>query len=286
MQTCLVTGASGFLGAEMARRLAAEYRVVPAGGRRSVGACRPVDLRDPGAIRSLLAEFQPDVVVHCAAYRDPDFCEEHPDDARRLNRESAREFVERLPPATRLVFISTDYVFDGRNPPYHEDSPRNPVSLYGQLKADAEDLVLRREGGLILRMPVLVGPALAGGPPGFLELMARDLQHRKPGAVDDILLRFPTAIADVAEAAAFLLRRGLQGIFHVSGARGGTRYAWTVELAQILGLPADHLHPTGTVVPRKAARPRNSALSTNRLRTLGFDHFTDFHETVRAWSAG
>ncbi len=284
MQTWLVTGANGFLGAEIVRRLAAEARVVAIGGTRATGSVRPVDLRDAETPRRLVAETQPDVVVLCAAYRDPDWCEEHPGDARRLNVNSVQGFCEALPEDVPVLFISSDYVFDGLSPPYREDDPRRPVNFYGQTKLEAEDRVLQRAHGVVVRIPVLIGRRPPNGPPGFLDMMARDLHAPDEVKADDTLIRFPTSISDVAEAIAFLLSENHRGVFHVSGARGGTRYMWTLEMARVLGLSFAHVRRAPTAPPRKAARPPNSALSTEKIRALGFDRFTDFDDVVRAWS--
>lgn len=284
MQTWLVTGANGFLGAEIVRRLAAEARVVAIGGTRATGGVRPVDLRDAEAPRRLVAEARPNAVVLCAAYRDPDWCEEHPDDTRRLNVDSVQGFCKALPGDVPVLFISSDYVFDGLSPPYREDHPRRPVNLYGQTKLEAEDHVLQRARGVVVRIPVLIGPRPPDGPPGFLDLMARDLHSKVEAMADDTLIRFPTSISDVAEAIVFLLSGNHRGVFHVSGARGGTRYMWTLEMARVLGLPSARIHRAPASPPRKAVRPPNSALSTEKIRALGFNRFTDFTDVVRAWS--
>lgn len=279
MNTFLVTGASGFLGEAVARRLEADGRVVRSGCQH---AGTPLDLRQPDAVRALLDAARPDVVVHAAAYRDPDFCESHPDEARRLNTKPVRVMAAALPPAARLVLVSTDYVFDGESPPYREEDERRPLSVYGQSKAEAEDLALARPGSLVVRIPILIGLEPAHrGQAGFLFQMARQILDPTPADVDDVLIRVPTWADDVAEAIAFLVARQAAGIFHVSAARGATRYQWTQELARVLGRPADHLSPCRTPARRPARRPLDSQLSAEKLRLAGFDRFTDFAEVAR-----
>ena len=274
MNTFLVTGASGFLGNAVARKLAAAGRVVRAGFRHAEDR---LDLREPDTVRRLLASGQPDVVIHAAAYRDPDFCEEHPDETRRLNVEPVRLLASELPTGARLVLISSDYVFDGESPPYREDSARHPLSLYGHSKAEAEDMALARPGTLVVRIPLLIGIEPSHrGPSGFVLQIARQVLDGKPAKVDDLLVRFPTWTEDVAEAVAFLLAKKAEGIFHVSAPRGATRYAWTLETARILSQSADHLTPSKAFVPRAARRPMNTELATGKLQALGFNRFTDF----------
>ncbi len=168
---CLITGASGFLGAECMRRLGQVYEVTGAGFNHTSQALVAVDLRDRKSLRSLLERVAPDLVVHCAAYRQPDFCEQDPAEAARLNVEPVAVMAQTLPDNTRLLFISTDYVFNGEHPPYQEDHPTNPVNVYGRTKAEAEAMTLRHAGGLVLRIPVLIG---AG--PGFMAQMVAAVQ--------------------------------------------------------------------------------------------------------------
>ena len=274
MNTILVTGASGFLGEALARKLASAGRIVRSGFQHSE---RPSDLREPDAVRRLLDSARPDVVVHTAAYRDPDFCETHPDEARRLNVEPVRVMTSELPADSRFVLISTDYVFDGEMPPYREDSDRRPLSVYGCSKAEAEDLALARHNTLVVRIPLLIGIEPAHrGPSGFVLQIARHILQRQPVEVDDVLVRYPTWTEDVADAIAFLLARNAAGVFHVSSPRGGTRYHWTLETARILDRQANHVSPMKKPFPRPAPRPPNAQLATPKLRALGFDQFTDF----------
>lgn len=278
-QRVLLLGSTGFLGRETARAFAGA--VLTSVSRRGGAGAQPCDIRDPAAVAHLVAETQPDLVLLLAAYREPDVCEANPAEARRLNVEPARVLRRVLPEATRLIFISTDYVFDGERPPYTETSPRSPVSEYGRTKCEAEDALAGRPNTAILRVPLLIG----GGPTladcGFIGQMVDAIRAGRPQTLDDVLVRFPTWTRDVAGAIRFLADRELDGTFHYSGARGGTRYAWTVETARVLGLPHGHFMPSREIVQRKARRPLNSQLNDDKLRTAGYDLHTDFADVVR-----
>lgn len=275
----LLLGGTGFLGRETARVFAGPA-LIQVSRRGGVGA-RPCDIRDPAALARLADETQPDLVLLLAAYREPDVCEADPAEARRLNVEPARVLGRELPAATRLIFISTDYVFDGERPPYTERSPRSPVSEYGRTKCEAEDALAGRPNTAILRVPLLIG----GGPTladcGFIGQMVDAIRAGRPQSLDDVLIRFPTWTRDVAGAIKFLAERRLDGLYHYSGARGGTRYAWTVETANLLGLPHAHFTPSREIVQRKARRPLNSQLSDDKLRAAGYGVHTDFADVVR-----
>ena len=159
MKTCLITGASGFLGREVARELAQTWTVAGLGHQHAAGGIRSVDLREREQVKALVTETRPDAVVLLAAYRDPDFCEGNPAETARLNVDPVRYFAETLPAGVPLLFVSTDYVFDGRQPPYVETSSRNPISEYGRSKCAAEDVLASRPGAIVLRVPLLIGVA-------------------------------------------------------------------------------------------------------------------------------
>lgn len=277
---CIVTGASGYLGGLVLNRLASRGPVNGLAWRHSAPGLVACDLTDSRAVKDLLPRYEPDVVVHCAAWRDPDHCEEFPDEAALVNTESIRCLCGALPPEAVFVLISSDYVFDGTHPPYREDDPVSPVNVYGRTKAAAEEIALARGNSLVIRPPVLIGQELTGQG-GFIAQMASALRSGSPSDVDDVLVRFPVFGPDVAAAVEFLLAKRAAGVFHVSGERGGTRWEWTLRTAALLGLPADHLSPSRVVVPRRAARPPNSQLSNEKIRQMGFTGFTDFDEVVR-----
>jgi len=279
MSTALILGATGLLGREVTPAFAAAGPTI-AVSRRGGPGVGAVDIRDSAALSDLCRKVGPDSVLLLAAYRDPDFCEENPQETRRLNVEPARALTACLPPETHLTFISTDYVFDGLNPPYHEDRPRHPGCVYGQSKAEAEDILLKRPNTLILRVPLLIG----GGPSlkecGFIGQIVELLRAPAPPQ-DDVLVRFPTWTRDVARALRFLVDRRAGGVFHFSSSVGGTRYAWVCACARALGQSSAHIQPTHAVVPRKAARPPDSQLAIDKIRSVGYDAATDFDTVVR-----
>ncbi len=280
MKRCVVTGASGFLGREVVRRLSAEYKVIGVGHTHAGPGMITLDLRDRDAVQGFLAETNPDVLVHLAACRDPDTCEQNPEETRRVNVDATQNLCDALAEGAPMIYASTDYAFDGLEPPFTEEDEPSPVNLYGKSKVEGEAAVRARANGCVLRMPLLVGAGTTLADSGFVGQMVDAIKSPQAQPVDDVLMRFPTWTRDVANAIAFLLGRGEASTVHISGLRGGTRYAWTTEVAELLGLPMDHLTPSTDVVERVATRPPNSQLSPLKLQNLGFDGFTDFRHVV------
>jgi dTDP-4-dehydrorhamnose reductase len=230
-----VTGATGFLGRELMRLLP------EATGER-------VDVRDAGAVQSLLERLRPDVVVHTAYRQDgPGAWETTAIGAENVARAGAVT-------GARLVHLSTDVVFDGRQGrPYLEEDVPCPCTAYGRAKAEAEGLVAAAHpSALIVRTSLIVGGP--GHEPSKHELAALD-----PGATfyeDEI--RSPVQVTDLARALVELAALDLAGPLHVAGADDLSR----AELAELAaGRPVHR-------APAPPGRPLDCRLDSSRARGL------------------
>ena len=278
----LITGASGLLGRSLMARLEGMGNVSGTGFSSAVGRLFPVDLRETVALKGLLKELKPDVVVHSAAYRDPDFCEDHPAEAFRLNVAPVEQFCELLPDSVPLLFISSDYVFEGVAAPYREEDERHPVNEYGRLKVEAEDLVLQRDAGVVLRIPLLIGAGPTWESSGFIFKTLAQIQNLTPSSLDHAGIRFPTWTDDVAEAVAHLLNIGGTGRYHYSSLEGGTKYEWAQELADLAGVSMEHITPNREGSATRAVRPGNTQLAVEKIRHTGLNRFTSFPKVVQS----
>ena len=278
----LITGASGLLGRSLMARLEGMGNVSGTGFSSAAGRLFPVDLRETVALKGLLKEVKPDVVVHGAAYRDPDFCEDHPAEAFRLNVAPVEQFCELLPESVPLLFISSDYVFEGVAAPYREEDERHPVNEYGRLKVEAEDLVLQRDAGVVLRIPLLIGAGPTWESSGFIFKTLAQIQDPTPSSMDHAGIRFPTWTNDVAEAVAHLLDIEGRGVYHYASLEGGTKYEWALELADLAGVSMEHITPNHEGSATRAVRPRNTQLAVEKIRQTGLSRFTPFREVARS----
>src|SRR5271154_3482388 len=131
-----VFGASGLLGQELVQELATDHLTTP--------SSKDADLRDPARIREIVRDSRPDWVILSAAYTDVDGCESNRDLAFAINCEGAVNVALAARDAgSRLLFLSTDYVFDGsKRSPYETTDARNPASVYGESKACAEEKLI------------------------------------------------------------------------------------------------------------------------------------------------
>jgi S-adenosylmethionine synthetase len=265
-----VSGATGLLGSAITARLSTDLGVLALAHAHPRPGTMPIDLLTPEGLRAM-DDARWDALVHCAAMRSPDQCEQQPDLARRFNAElPGRLAALAARRGARMIHISTDYVFDGTHPPYREDDPTAPVNLYGETKRQGEMAVLSAgPTALILRVPALYGepPPPVVSPmveEGWAAAMSADETFQ-----DDRLVRMPTNTADVAEVVRFLLSRPDTGLFHCSAPQAATRYQWACAFAAALGRSTDHIRRMEGDPTRKARRPPDARLDTSKLAATG-----------------
>lgn len=238
----MLTGATGLLGRSLSARLAARNDIDFTGlaFSRARAPLVRADLTDPDAIDTLFAERRPELVLHAAAERRPDIVDKDPGRARALNVGATANLTRACAEyGAFMIYISTDYVYDGKNPPYFPDSPVNPLNEYGRLKLAGERVAAenlgtaqrpsakvashdaRRVGaaispaatsidaasapqGLVLRIPMLYGPVERLDESPVTEL-AEYLRAGVPCSVDDWSTRYPLHVDEVSAAIEILI---------------------------------------------------------------------------------
>jgi dTDP-4-dehydrorhamnose reductase len=291
----LVTGATGLLGRETFREALRSFRgsakVVGTCHRRSAPGCERIDLSVPTDIPPFLNRLAPDVILHTAAERHPDASQQDPEGTRRLNVEATRALGHW---AARhhalLVYISTDYVFDGTNPPYRPLDKPHPVNAYGESKLAGETALLEESPGdsVILRVPILFGPCSDWGE-SAVTVLAKKMLAAPAGAslrMDDWATRYPTFTPDVAIVLRQIAERGIadssfRGIYHWSGSEPFTKYGMTRVMAKTVGFDTSRLVPDPDP-PAGAPRPKDAHLDTAALEALGIGRRTPFAAAVAA----
>jgi dTDP-4-dehydrorhamnose reductase len=255
----LITGANGQLGFDLQRTLASHELVlmdIPA-----------FDLTKPSC-EEQVASAQPDVVIHAAAYTDVDGAEHQPDLAMAVNAQGT-EWVARgtTRAKARLIYISTDYVFDGlKRTPYLESDLANPLNLYGKSKLEGEHRALAHcPNALVVRTSWLYS---AHGK-NFVKTMMRLTMEQPELRVVADQRGCPTYAADLAQSLAKMLTLDIRGIVHAIGAGDCTWYELASAIVSAMGRQTP-IHPITTAeAGRRAARPSYSVLANCVLKQSG-----------------
>lgn len=259
----LVIGASGLLG----RVLLEEWHTDEVAGVSS----RDGDVRSPQQIQELFTRYRPACTVLAAAYTDVDGCERDPRRAHEVNCLGALNVATAARTAgSRLLFLSTDYVFDGsKTTPYTSEDPVCPINVYGRSKADGEEYIRTIiPECCIVRTSWLFGAVGRCFPNTILELA----QTRKHLTVVDDQKGSPTWNRDLARAIISLARLGASGIVHVTNLGECTWYQLAGELMRTAGYTDVTVAPVTTAeFPRPARRPPYSVLSPSGLAAYGIE---------------
>ncbi|KAG0656988.1 hypothetical protein C6P46_006734 [Rhodotorula mucilaginosa] len=294
MVKTLVTGASGLLGRAVLEAFKQAGHEVKGTAysranndlvkkERLASRRTQLDLQDDNAVKAFLDEYRPDVVVHCAAERRPDAVEANPEAVQKLNvgvpallstlsRSSEHPFF--------LLYISTDYVFDGHAPAdgYEPEAATNPTNAYGVSKLEGEHVVLAglKAGGkgCVLRLPVLYGPAESNSESAINVLVDAVEKAAKgtPVKMDNWAIRNPTCVEDIARVLRDLAVKSqetsIPAILHFSAQQMYTKY----DMAQILARVHQPPLEVGDNLVRVDEGPKPG--ETRAIEALGIDTTT------------
>jgi dTDP-4-dehydrorhamnose reductase len=196
-------------------------------------------------------------------------CEDAPELAHNINCRGP-ELLARVARSRGIPFVyySTEYIYDGQDGPYREESPANPISVYGKSKWAGEQAVLAAcSGALILRTTVVYGQDF--GQKNYVYSLMRTLAAGKPMRVPEDQISTPTYNRDVALATVALVNRGATGIFHLCGPVRLNRLEFARSVAAFLSLDQQLLigMPT-SALGQKAPRPLSAGLSIDKLHQL------------------
>lgn len=275
MKNLLLTGASGFLGWNICNRLKSRwniYGVVFSHNIKIPGInIIKTDLKNIWELKKLFKKIKPDGLIHTAAISNANYCQENRKETKEINVKVSLILAKlcsefQIP----FAFTSTDLVFDGLNPPYNEESPVSPVSIYGEQKTLAEEGIKKiYPDAAICRMPLMFGYA---GPvaQSFIQPMIKTLKEGKDLTLFTDEYRTPASGDSAAEGLEMALKK-IKGTIHLGGKEKISRYDFGVLLQDILKIG------DGKIIPRKqrevqfpAPRPPDVSLDSGKAFILGY----------------
>lgn len=290
----LITGSTGLLGPALVKQLAPIGEVTGISRNPPEALTeqrhRACDLRAKSEVGEMMRSLTPDVVVHAQAWSDVDACEKDPGLARLMNMMAIAHVAEALPPESLLLFISTDYVFDGsKGSAYDEKDAPKPLGAYGASKLEGERSALKHPRGVVVRPSTLFGPGRAN----FCDHIVSRLKARQPVEAFEDQVTSPTYTHDMAEGVRELIL-ALRGesvesmlperVVHLTNAGGASRVALAKQVARLIGEDEQWIHPIPMGAQRRpAARPAYSALTSCYLKQVIGRSLRSWEEALEAY---
>jgi len=289
----LVTGANGFLGQHLTNYLSVRQYTISAtsrGARRVPSniqlTYQSTELTDGIAVKNLVEQTQPKVIVHTAAISKPDECENNKHNCLQHNVEATRHLLRAFKaaqtPQSLFIYISTDFIF-GENGPHSEDDKQGPLNFYGESKLLAEELVINSGVPYTIVRPVFIyGNVWDGLRPSFLHWVKNSLSQNKTIKVVSDQQRTPTYVYDICAGIDAVIKQHKTGIYHLAGKDVLSPFDMAVTTARVLGLDEGHIeNVTSDTFPEPVKRAKRSGLKIDKaVNELGYAPVS-FEEGVR-----
>ena len=279
----LVTGANGLLGQELITLLLQREHIVIAASKgpsrlQSSIATRltyqDLDITDGLAVQKVITEFKPDAIIHAAAMTQVDECELNKIDCYNINVTATRFVVEAAKEVNaKLLYVSTDFIFDGSAGPYSEEDQPKPLNYYGSTKLSAETEVM--ESGLhwaIARTVLVIGNAV-GTRSNIISWVKDKLGKGERIKVVNDQFRTPTFTEDLAKGILLILEKNARGIYHISGKDLLTPYDIALKTAAHFRLDNSLIEKADvTSFSQPAVRPPRTGFHIDKARRdLGYE---------------
>ena len=278
----LVTGANGLLGQKLVDRLsgrpAVEVIATGRGGNRNPNsegyAYAEIDAVVQSEVDDVMGLYSPDVVVHAAAMTNVDQCELKPDECWELNVKATENIVRACEKVgAKIVHVSTDFIFDGKEGPYSEKATPNPLSHYGRSKWAAEQIVMGAQVPWAIARTMLVYGVVADMSRSNIVLWAKKaLESGQQIKVVDDQFRSPTLVEDLADGIIHIIMKGRTGVYNLSGPEQMSILDMVKQVADFWKLDAGLITPVDSgSLNQPAARPPKTGFIILKAQTeLGY----------------
>lgn len=293
MSKLLITGASGLLGSNLLFTALNQYEVFAIynqhGLRSNQILSLQLDLTDKRSVTSVIHDLKPNWIVHCAALTNVDYCETHPDIAWSINVEATQHLASVTRAiGSRLVYISTDSVFDGQKGRYSENDLPNPINAYAKSKLAGEYAVLE-----LVDKPLIIRTNIYGWNMqenlSFAEWILNQLQHSNTIKGFQDVYFTPILVNELSNIILQMMEAELSGIYHVAGSQRISKYQFAYMLADIFELDCSLVQSSSiTQAHLIAPRPLDTSLDTlkisNTLKMImpdiatGLNRFKTLHD--------
>lgn len=268
----LVTGSAGLIGNNLTAALEKSGKTVYSCYdeiKPQFGIPVKLDLLNFDKISDIFNDIQPDIIIHLAALTDVEKCEEEPELANSVNAKATEIIAkESTTLQCNLIYLSTDYVFDGKKGMYDETDLTNPLNQYGKSKLSGENNVMSfAKKWTILRTSTPFGTHFSKKT--FPIWLLENIKNNQDINVLEDQFTSPTYVPNLSEMILEIASKNLEGLFHLSGSSKISRYDFAKKILKILNLDDSLLNPVKTnSMPWKASRPLDSSLDVSKIYSI------------------
>jgi len=282
----LITGAIGLYGSRLAKMGVQRNIEVYSSDVQELpvdGTFVKLDVSNKELVAETFTRIKPDVVIHAATLTDVDKCELNKELAWKINVEGTKNIVEAAKgTGSFLIYISTDYVFNGEKGNYTELDQPNPINYYGLTKLKAEELVKAQDEYLIGRPSVIYGSTPAAGKVNFALWLIETLHRGEHAKIVTDQFNTPTLNANLAEMTLESAERRLTGTFHLCGATRVSRFQFAQLIAETFDLDKRLVDPVqSSQFKWPAKRPMDSSLDTSKAQKTLKNKPIEIHEALK-----
>lgn len=276
MVNMIITGINGLLGQKLLEQAASKYSILgidihPAPFNKQIKfKYEQLDITDRRLLTESILSFYPHYLINTAALTDVDGCEKNKEQCWKINVHAVKNIVYAARKiGTKIIHLSTDYIFDGNSSPYSENDPPSPLGYYGKSKLASENAL--HASGLdyysIVRTMVLYGVA-SNVRPNFVTWLISALKENKKLKIVTDQLGSPTLADDLAATILKIIELEKWDTFHVSGSEIIDRYKFALRIAEVFGLEGSLISPIVTSdLKQKSPRPLNSGFNITKATT-------------------
>jgi dTDP-4-dehydrorhamnose reductase len=280
----LITGGSGFLGRTIAQMIAANFQVFSADyAPKKMPNFVPLDIRERQQVVDTFRKIRPALVIHTAALVNVDYCEDHAQEAWVTNVEGTENVaIAAKEVRAKLVYISTDSVFDGQKGMYIEEDKPNPVNVYARTKLEGEKRVKQHlTDSLVVRTAFYGWNPGASSKPSLAEWVVTTLRQGETCRMFTDVFFSPIFIENFVEAVIQMSQKGLSGMYHVGGSEKYSKYAFGQRIAEVFGLNKELIVPVSIDgAGLRGPRPKDVSLNVSKASGVINTRLLDVREGI------
>ena len=262
----LLIGSNGFLGSYLYLKSSNFFEVLGT-YYKTVSNSNSVflDVTDIDSVCNLVSEFKPDIIINCSAYTNVDKAELNKKNVRDVNVLGLQNIIKSCSINTKIVHISSDYVFDGEKGDYKESDSTHPVNYYGKTKLESENILKGANRSFVIYRPnVLYSDDINSS--SFFSWVRKSLKNNQEIKVVDDQISNPTYIPDFVDVILDSVLMGYEGVLHIGSEDSLSRYQFALKVANVYGFNSDNIIPIKTKsLGQLAERPKKSNLNCDKI---------------------